>query len=61
MTYLAEEHGRAALACCGLRGIEREVAEVVEVLLALGACLACAATTDLFFLELGLRCSKFGG
>ena len=37
------------------------MAEVVEVLLALGACLACAATTDLFFFEFGLRGSKVGG
>ena len=37
------------------------MAEVVEVLLALGACFTCVTTTDLFFFELGLRGSKVGG
>ena len=37
------------------------MAEVVEALLALGACFTCVTTTDLFFFELGLRGSKVGG
>ena len=37
------------------------MAEVVEVLLALGACFTCVTTTDIFFLEVGLRGSKLGG
>ena len=37
------------------------MAEVVEVLLARGACFTCVATTDRFFLEVGFRGSKLGG
>ena len=61
VTYLAEEHARAALACCALRGIEREVAEVVEALLALGTGFTSATTTDLLLFEVGFRGSKLGG
>ena len=37
------------------------MAEAVEVLLALGACFACSATTDLYFFKVGFRGSKLGG
>ena len=61
LTYFAHKHASAALARCALRSIECKVSEVVELLLALGACFTCATTADFFFLEVGPRGSKLSG